>query len=68
MTDWQNKPVSWERFYYSRYRRGGQVVGVLAFYSDDSSSYNTKAYSFSDKFGFEKSIEKEDFMIKFMSK
>ena len=33
---------------------GGQVVNVLAFYSDDQSSNAAEAYSFSVKFVFEK--------------
>ena len=35
-------------------RGGGQVVSVLDFYSDDSSSNPSESYSFSPKFVFEK--------------
>ena len=38
---------------------GGQVVGILAFYSDDLSSNPADAYSFSIKFVFEKNKNKQ---------
>ena len=40
-------------------RGRGQVVSVLAFYSDDPSSNPTEAYSFSVKFVFEKNKNKQ---------
>ena len=41
-------------------RGGGQVVSVLAFYSDDPSSNLAEAYSFSLKFVFEKNENKQN--------
>ena len=38
---------------------GGQVVSVLAFYSDDPSSNPAEAYSFCVKFVFEKNENKQ---------
>ena len=43
----------------SKGRSGGQVVSVLAFYSDDLSSNPADAHSFSVKFVFEKIENKE---------
>ena len=40
-------------------RCGGQVVGVLAFNSNNSSSNPAEAYSFSVKFMFEKNQNKQ---------
>ena len=38
---------------------GGQVVSVLAFYTNDPSSNPAEAYSFSVKFVFEKNKNKQ---------
>ena len=40
-------------------RGGGQVVSMLAFYSDDPSSNPADIYSFSVKFVFEKNKNKQ---------
>ena len=39
---------------------GGQVVSVLAYYSDDPCSSPIEAYSFSVKFVFEKNKNKQE--------